>query len=160
MTMDHKTKKIIGKTPSLLEPYGNYVCVRVFETEEMTAGGVVLPEAVREKDKQMLAEVISVGCGQRTGFSGELIPCFSKPGDLVILRRYAPIDVCIGGEKYQCVFEGDILGKIDRERLARLVEETPDEEPVIDTPVSSEDEIEGAVVTKSAGGILLVQAKE
>jgi chaperonin GroES len=153
--IDHRAQSVIGKTPTLLEPYGNYVVIELLKQEDTTKGGVVLPDQVKDKEKKMLARVVAVGTGQRTGISGELIPCFSKPGDLVVLLKHAPTEVKIGDGIFHVVFEGDILGRIDQEELARLLEEEEVEEvEEPDTPVSETDEDPGAAENYGAGTVV------
>lgn len=87
-------------------PLGQYVVVKRIEPEETTAGGIVLPDAAREKPRQ--GRVLSVG-------DGRLLPdgSHSKPevkeGDRVVFRSFAGTEIDVDGSELLILNEDDIL---------------------------------------------------
>jgi co-chaperonin GroES (HSP10) len=162
--MEHKDLnlmlKTLGQNPDLVIPYGNNVVVKLFEVSAESAGGVLLPDEVVSRDRQILARVVAVGHGQRSITTGEPMACFSQPGDLVIVLKHAPIEIVLAGEKFHVVFEGDIVGKVNEAKLSEKMEENRSilaEKEKLPEVVETYDD---AVVSKSAGGILVVTGKE
>ena len=92
-----------------LRPMDDRVVVEASEAEEMTAGGIVLPDAAQEKPQR--GTVVAVGPGRLTdvGKRGELSVTV---GDEVIYGRYGGSDVEVDGEEYKILRENDILAKI------------------------------------------------
>ena len=157
--------KTLGQNPDLVIPYGNNVVVKLFEVSNESVGGVLLPDEVVSRDRQVLARVIGVGHGQRSITTGEPMECFSKPGDLVIVLKHAPIDIVLAGEKFHVVFEGDIVGKVDEAKLNELLAENKrllEEKEKANIPENTElvESFEGANLSKTEGGILVVTGKE
>ena len=89
------------------KPLHDRVLVRRVETDDKTAGGLIIPETAKEKPQQ--GEVIAVGDGARKD-SGELIPMAVKPGDKVLFGKWSGTEVKIDGEDYLIMKESDILG--------------------------------------------------
>jgi co-chaperonin GroES (HSP10) len=116
-TASIETLQALGRSPEVVEPFGNYLTIRLFKPNDTSKGGIVLPENVRDNDKQMLAEVISTGKGQRNLLTGEYMGCLCGPGDLVIIMKHAPVEIKVGGESFHVIFEGDVIGKVDRDAL-------------------------------------------
>ena len=75
------------------------------EAEETTASGFILTSA--SKEKPQIAEVISVGPGGIV--DGEKVEMTVKPGDKVLMSKYAGTEVKVDGEEYVIVRVGDIL---------------------------------------------------
>lgn len=89
-----------------LKPLGNRVVVEPVEQEEITAGGIVLPETAKEKPQKGL--VISVGPGDRDD-DGDYIPMDVKQGDTVLFAKYAGTEIKIDGKKLLILRESDLL---------------------------------------------------
>lgn len=89
-----------------LKPLGNRVVVEPVEQEEITAGGIVLPETAKEKPQKGL--VISVGPGDRDD-DGDYIPMDVKKGDTVLFAKYAGTEIKIDGKKLLILRESDLL---------------------------------------------------
>ncbi|HSQ26361.1 MAG TPA: co-chaperone GroES [Anaerolineales bacterium] len=89
-----------------LKPLGNRVVVEPVEQEEITAGGIVLPETAKEKPQKGL--VISVGPGERDD-DGDYIPMDVKQGDTVLFAKYAGTEIKIDGKKLLILRESDLL---------------------------------------------------
>ena len=90
-----------------IQPLGDRVLVSPLEAEEKTAGGIVIPDAAKEK--QQRGKVVAVGKG-RIGEDGKVLPLEVKAGDEVLFGRYSGSDIKIGANEYLIVKEDDILG--------------------------------------------------
>lgn len=88
-------------------PLHDRVLVRRIESDEKTAGGLIIPESAKEKPAE--GEVVSVGAGARKD-SGELIAMDVKAGDKVLFGKWSGTEVKIDGEDLLIMKESDILG--------------------------------------------------
>ena len=93
-----------------LVPLNDKIVVQRLEAEEKTAGGIVLPDAAREKPKQ--GRVLSVGDGKLLE-NGKRAPFQVKEGDRVLFTSYAGNEVTIDGEEYLIMTEEDILAVVE-----------------------------------------------
>jgi chaperonin GroES len=82
-----------------LKPFGARALVKMLESEEQTANGIVLPDTAREKPQT--AEVVAVGDSDEVKVSA---------GDVVILAKYSGTEVKIEGEEHLIVAADAILG--------------------------------------------------
>jgi chaperonin GroES len=89
-----------------LKPLGNRVVVEPIEQEEVTSGGIVLPETAKEKPQKGL--VLSVGPGDRDD-DGDYIPMDVKQGDTVLFAKYAGTEIKVEGKKLLILRESDLL---------------------------------------------------
>jgi len=89
-----------------LKPLGNRVVIEPLEQEEITAGGIVLPETAKEKPQK--GKVLSVGPGDRDE-DGERIPMDVKEGDTVLFAKYAGTEIKVDGKKLLILRESDLL---------------------------------------------------
>ena len=92
-----------------LKPLGDKVLVKRIEAEERTKGGIVLPDAAKEKPKQ--GEIIAVGPG-KTLESGKRAELAVKKGDRVLFASYAGTEVKVDGEELLIMKEDDILAVV------------------------------------------------
>jgi chaperonin GroES len=92
-----------------IKPLGDKVLIQRLEAAEKTAGGIVLPEAAKEKPKQ--GKVIAVGDGRQLD-SGERAPCQLKEGDVVVFASYAGTEISVDGEDYMLMAESEILATV------------------------------------------------
>jgi chaperonin GroES len=92
-----------------LRPLDDRVVVQPLEAEEVTAGGIVLPDAAKEKPQR--GKVVAVGAGKLldSGARGELSV---SVGDEVIFGKYGGSEVEVNGEDYKILRESDILAKV------------------------------------------------
>jgi chaperonin GroES len=90
-------------------PLHDRVLVRRVQSEEKTAGGLIIPDSAKEKPQE--GEVVSVGEGARKD-SGELIPMSVKAGDRILFGKWSGTEVKIDGEELLIMKESDILGII------------------------------------------------
>jgi len=89
-----------------LKPLGNRVVVEPLEQEEITAGGIVLPETAKEKPQQGM--VLSVGPGDRDD-DGKRIAMDVKVGDKVLFAKYSGTEMKLDGKKLLVLRESDLL---------------------------------------------------
>ncbi len=92
-----------------LRPLDDRVVVRPSDAEEVTAGGIVLPDAAQEKPQR--GEIVAVGAGRLldSGNRGELSVAV---GDEVIYGKYGGSDIEVDGEELKILRESDILAKV------------------------------------------------
>jgi chaperonin GroES len=109
----NKNENMLGKETHMakikLRPLDDRVVVEPLEAEEMTAGGIVLPDAAQEKPQR--GKVVATGPGKLldSGNRGELSV---KVGDEVIFGKYGGSEVEVDGEEYKILRESDILAKV------------------------------------------------
>lgn len=89
-----------------MKPLGNRLVVEPLEQEEVTAGGIVLPETAKEKPQK--GTVLAAGPGDRNE-KGERILLDVKPGDLVLFAKYSGTEIKYEGKKLLILRESDIL---------------------------------------------------
>ena len=88
-------------------PLHDRVLVRRIESDEKTAGGLIIPDSAKEKPAE--CEVIAVGGGARKD-NGDLIPMDVKAGDKILFGKWSGTEVTIDGEELLIMKESDILG--------------------------------------------------
>jgi chaperonin GroES len=94
----------------ILKPLGSRVVVEPIEQEDVTAGGIVLPETAKEKPQK--GKIISVGAGDRDD-SGKRIPLDVKAGDTVLFAKYSGTEIKIDSKKLLILRESDILAIVE-----------------------------------------------
>ncbi|MCB1381566.1 MAG: co-chaperone GroES [Notoacmeibacter sp.] len=90
-------------------PLHDRVVVRRVQSEEKTAGGIIIPDTAKEKPSE--GEIVAVGEGARKD-SGELIPMSVKAGDRVLFGKWSGTEVKLNGEDLLIMKEADIMGII------------------------------------------------
>jgi chaperonin GroES len=95
-----------------LQPLGDRLIVEVLEEEEVTIGGIVLPDTAREKPQR--GKVLAVGPGARNQETGEYIQMEVAEGDEVIFSKYGGTEVKLGVDEVLILREVDVLGKLVR----------------------------------------------
>ncbi|MBQ7566916.1 MAG: co-chaperone GroES [Oscillospiraceae bacterium] len=88
-----------------LKPTADNIVLKAIEAEETTASGIILSTATKEKP--VMSEVIAVGEGTKD------VKITVKPGDKVIMAKYAGTEVKLDGQEYVIVKMGDILAVVD-----------------------------------------------
>lgn len=91
-----------------LQPLGDRVVVQAKPAEEKTAGGIILPDTVKEKP--MEGKIVAAGPGAVE--NGNKIELTVKVGDTVLYGKYSGTEVAINGEEYLIMRESDIFGII------------------------------------------------
>src|SRR5215204_7825468 len=88
-------------------PLHDRVVVERVSAEEKTAGGIIIPDTVKEKRQQ--GKIIAVGPGGRDE-NGKLIPIDLKVGERVLFGKWSGTEVKIDGHDYLIMKESDIMG--------------------------------------------------
>jgi len=94
------------------------VLIRRVESEEKTAGGIIIPDTAKEKP--MEGEVVAAGPGAR-GDDGKLQPMDVKAGDRVLFGKWSGTEVKLDGEELIIMKESDIMGVLDHSAAAQKV---------------------------------------
>ena len=91
-------------------PLGDRVVVRRVESEEKTAGGIIIPDTAKEKPSE--GEVVAVGAGARDD-KGALVALEVKAGDKVLFGKWSGTEVQVGGEDLLIMKESDVMGVLN-----------------------------------------------
>ncbi|GAB3123416.1 co-chaperone GroES [Novispirillum itersonii] len=91
-------------------PLHDRVLVKRVESEEKTAGGIIIPDTAKEKPMQ--GTVVAVGAGAR-GEDGKLIALDVKAGDTVLFGKWSGTEVKIDGADLLIMKESDIMGILE-----------------------------------------------
>jgi len=90
-------------------PLHDRVVVRRVDSEEKTAGGIILPDTAQEKPSE--GEIVAVGSGARDE-AGKLVELDVKAGDIVLFGKWSGTEVKINGEDLLIMKESDIMGVV------------------------------------------------
>ena len=90
-------------------PLHDRVVVQRTESEQKTAGGIIIPYTAKEKP--MECKVIAAGAGARDE-TGKIQPLDVKAGDFVLFGKWSGTEVKIDGQEYLIMKEADIMGVI------------------------------------------------
>jgi chaperonin GroES len=88
------------------------VVKRIEQSDEKTAGGLIIPDSAKEKPQE--GEVVAVGNGKR-GDDGKVMPLDVKAGDRILFGKYSGSDIKMDGQEYLIMREDEVLGVIERE---------------------------------------------
>jgi chaperonin GroES len=94
-----------------LKPLADRVVVKPLVKEEVTKGGLVIPDTAKEKPQE--GEIVAVGPG-KLGDDGKRIELEVKKGDRVIYAKYAGTEWKHDNEEYIILRESDILAKLSK----------------------------------------------
>ena len=94
-----------------LHPLANRIVVEPLEAEEKSAGGIVLPDAAKEKPQQ--GKVLAVGPGTLLK-NGKRAKPDVKKGDIVLFAKYGGTEVKLEGKELKILQEDDILAKVKK----------------------------------------------
>jgi chaperonin GroES len=89
-----------------IKPLADRIVVEPIEQEEVTAGGIILPETAKEKPQQ--GKVVAAGPG-RTDEKGKRVDMEVKVGDKVLYAKYSGTEIKLDGKKLLILRESDIL---------------------------------------------------
>jgi chaperonin GroES len=92
-------------------PLHDRVMVKRIEQEGKTAGGIIIPDTVKEKP--MEGEVVAVGSGARNE-QGRVVALDVKSGDRVLFGKWSGTEIKIDGQDYLVMKESDIMGIIEK----------------------------------------------
>ncbi len=93
-----------------LKPLHDRVVVKPLESEEQTAGGIIIPDTAKEKP--MKGRVVAAGPGVR-GEDGKLQPLDVKKGDQILYGKWSGTEVKLNGDDLLIMKESDIMGIIE-----------------------------------------------
>ena len=97
------------ETQTTFKPLGNRVVVKPGDAEEqMTSGGIYIPDTAKEKPQE--GEVVAIGPGRLTD-DGSRVPMELAVGDMVVYSKYAGTEYKDGDDEYLVLREDDILFK-------------------------------------------------
>jgi len=95
----------------VIRPLGERVVIKSLPGEEVTKGGIVLPDTAKEKPQE--GEVIAVGPGRLLD-NGTRVSIDLKVGDCILFSKYAGNEVKLDDVEYLIMRESDILGVIEK----------------------------------------------
>ena len=98
-----------------LQPLGDRLIVEVLEEEEVTIGGIVLPDTAKEKPQR--GKVLAVGPGARDE-NGQHVAMDVAEGDEVIFSKYGGTEIKLGVDEVLILRESDVLAKVVGDRAA------------------------------------------
>lgn len=90
-------------------PLHDRVLVRRVDSEEKTAGGIIIPDTAKEKPSE--GEILAAGPGARDE-AGKLVPLDVKVGDRILFGKWSGTEVKINGEDLLIMKESDVMGII------------------------------------------------
>ncbi len=93
------------------KPLGNRVVVEPLEQEDVTAGGIVLPETAKEKPQKGI--ILAIGPGDRNE-KGERIQMDVAVNDTVLFAKYAGTEIKVDNKKLLIMRESDLLAIVDK----------------------------------------------
>jgi chaperonin GroES len=91
-----------------LQPLADRLVVKPLPREEVTKGGIVLPDTAKEKPQE--GEILAAGPGKMTE-DGKRIAMDVKVGDIIIYAKYGGTEIKINGEELVILRESDVLAK-------------------------------------------------
>lgn len=94
-----------------MRPLQDRILVQQLEEDEMSAGGIIIPDTAKEKPYQ--GKVITVGNGKKMD-DGSIRPLEVKKGDLILFEKYAGTAVKLDGEDYMILREDEVLAVIGK----------------------------------------------
>jgi len=94
-----------------VRPLHDRIIVQRIEEEELSAGGIIIPDTAKEKPQQ--GKVIAVGKG-KIEKDGRVTPLDVKAGDTVLFGKYAGQEIKVDGDEYLIMREEEVLGVIEK----------------------------------------------
>ena len=101
------TSIFIGENTYEFRPLHDRVLIKVLDSEEKTAGGIIIPDTAKEKPQE--GEVVAVGPGAKNE-NGKVSAMDVKVGDIVLFGKWSGTEVKIDGKEYSIMKESDIMG--------------------------------------------------
>jgi chaperonin GroES len=95
----------------MLKPLGDRIIVEAVTAEEVTKGGIVLPDSAKEKPQE--GNVVAVGPG-RVMDNGKTAPMEVKVGDRVVYSKYGGSEIKINGSEFVVLRQDDVLGIVEK----------------------------------------------
>lgn len=95
----------------IVKPLRENVLIKRVEEENKSAGGIILPDTVKEKPCE--GKIVAIGEGRVTP-DGRVLPMNVKVGDVVLFSKWTGTEIKVNGEPHLIIKEGDILAIIER----------------------------------------------
>jgi chaperonin GroES len=92
-------------------PLHDRILVRRIEEQEITRGGIIIPDTAKEKPQE--GEVIAVGKG-KSNDEGKVFPLDVKSGDRILFGKYSGTEIKIDGEEFLIMREEEVLGIVKK----------------------------------------------
>ena len=89
-----------------IKPLEDRVVIKAQDAEEVSNGGIILPDTAKEKPQQ--GEIVATGPG-KTSDSGNVIKLTVKKGDAILYGKYSGTEITVEGTEYLIMRESDIL---------------------------------------------------
>ena len=89
-----------------VKPLGDRVLVEPIEEKEQKKGGIIIPDAHKEKPQE--SKIVALGTG-KTDDDGKKIPFEVKVGDIVLTNKYGGSEIKVNGKEYKILNQDDIL---------------------------------------------------
>ncbi len=93
-----------------IRPLQDRIIVKRLEEEEVSKGGIIIPDSAKEKPQE--GKVIAVGKG-KVGEDGVVRPLDVKKGDKVLFSKYGGTEVNVEGDEHLIIREDDVLGVLE-----------------------------------------------
>ncbi len=93
-----------------IKPLQDRIIVKRLEEEEKTKGGIIIPDAAKEKPQE--GKVIAVGDGKVLE-NGQKFAMTVKAGDKILFGKYSGTEIKIDGEEHLILREDDVLGIVE-----------------------------------------------
>ena len=94
-----------------LRPLGDRIIVQPMPQEEVTKGGIILPDTAKEKPQQ--GKVVAVGTGKILE-NGTKVPMDVKVHDTILYGKYSGTEIKLEGEEYLIVKESEVLAIVEK----------------------------------------------
>ncbi|MBE9536912.1 MAG: co-chaperone GroES [Proteobacteria bacterium] len=95
---------------SKIRPLHERVLVKRLEEEEVSKGGIIIPDSAKEKPAE--GKIVAAGKGKKTE-DGKVIPLDVKVGDKVLFSKYSGSEIMLDGEEFLIMREDDILAVVE-----------------------------------------------
>jgi len=93
-----------------VRPLRDKILLKRVDAAQMTKGGIIIPDTVKEKPQE--GKVVAIGTG-RILEDGKVIPLEVKAGDRVLIGKYGGTEITLDGEEYIILDENEVLAVIE-----------------------------------------------
>lgn len=97
-------------------PLHDRVVVRRVDSEEKTAGGIIIPDTAKEKPSEGIVEAVGPGARDE---NGKIVALDVKAGDRVLFGKWSGTEVKIDGEELLIMKESDIMGILEGRKASK-----------------------------------------
>ena len=97
-------------------PLHDRVVVRRVDSEEKSAGGIIIPDTAKEKPSEGVIEAVGPGARDETG---KIVPLDVKVGDRILFGKWSGTEVKLDGEELLIMKESDIMGVIEGRKASK-----------------------------------------